>query len=301
MPSPRAFVALAAGASYVSAACWLASTSFDGLVDDRLDAAADARGADDAPASEVAVEVPDVEVTEGGAADAHDGMADASPATWCRRAVPPAQYCADFDDGTLLGTMWQKTDTAGNGRLEIDSDASSSPPNALHAFVPGSLATDASASALLVLNAGHATRARYAFDIRLGECSASPNGLNTLAALAFLDEEYIAAFVLEPAGFVAYAEQYTPPDGGVPEGGPMATFILRKGPVAGVWSRLALDITFDSGPVVVTLDGDVVLSMPRTAFAAPPRALTINLGLDSSGGTAACDVEYDNATLDLDP
>jgi hypothetical protein len=60
---------------------------------------------------------------------------DSAPSPFCATRAPGAVFCADFDEGTLLAG-WSSTSAVPGSTIDLDPDASFSPPASLVASLP---------------------------------------------------------------------------------------------------------------------------------------------------------------------
>jgi len=212
-------------------------------------------------------------------------------------------FCASFDDATAL-SGWKALAQSPGTTIQLDTQQLKSPPSSLLVMLPvsasGSLVTALTQTFPQPLKGAH-----LEFDLRIGPAVFADMdagaGLVRLASISVPDFATASGVSLAwrsdgPVVLVAAAQ-----DGGVGE----TAYPLQSAPAVDTWVHVRLDAVLDAagaGSVKVTLDGATALEQGGLSIVgAGEPAVQLDVGLVSRDQTPELRVNYDNATLDLDP
>jgi hypothetical protein len=230
-------------------------------------------------------------LVDGGAGEA------SAPVAFCASLDPSPAFCDDFDDsGSFWGTVIHD-----GGQLRLD-DLAVSPPNALHAALPGYTLDGgcAYASQRKLLGATAASRIRFEHDLR-------PGPVNGSTYPSFVPDHIMVSDADggRACGYYLFASRSGPSlKVETPEGYTIQTLALSGGFVADRWTRAVIEIEKGEGrsSVAVTLDG--VSALARTSLAGDAGAacgfgkiVSITLGIICYRGSADVEARFDNVVV----
>lgn len=183
------------------------------------------------------------------------GVSDAlaaDAATACKTS--DAAFCADFDDGVLMG-RWTTVDPSSGGRtVEISNAVSKSPSSSFHSVIDRAVINHAVGDCSYarakrdLAELGARLRARFSFDAFLGSVSgmAVPEGV--LAANLFTNKQ--CNFIISLEDTTCGALLQFPRDGGSVGAGGSG---LLASPIGRKWAHVDLDVSFDPSTPMWTL------------------------------------------------
>jgi hypothetical protein len=270
-------MALAAGLAVlaVAAGCEL-TTNTDGIVG--------------TPPADAA---PDVVSSDDGGGDA---AAEAQQAPYCT-SNPGHRFCADFDEGSLLGGMfWTTQYSRGGGTEKLDNSVFVSPPAAFLSTIPvqstGGVQT---AAGLVASSPGKMSAFHYSFAFRAGmDCFAAAGGY-TFASITFYQSNIVGLVLLASGWFLI--EQVAA------DAAPTSTsYALTPAPKPDTWHELRLDVSLGpGGHATVTLDTANALNTTAPYTPTQTNTYTLNAGVFATGPSGNCHADYDNMWFDFDP
>jgi hypothetical protein len=235
---------------------------------------------------------PDVEPTSDSSTD-HTVGGDAGTKTgpWCKQLSPAPAFCADYDEGQLLGAFEMGSmvqvpaPTVGNGgKVSLDTTNPSSPPASCTSAVDVLGDADVPARFQNPVTLANTDTARLRFDMRID--ADDPN--QAYVADVFFNngstQEYAQLSISQKGGFIRWQGALT---------SAKATFTE---PAVGVWTR-DIEITGNvkTGTLDLKIGGTAVASLTATLPFNTSDSSTFYLGLHCFQGSKT--ITFDNVVF----
>lgn len=202
-----------------------------------------------------------------------------------------AAFCASFDGVNLVGEWSNQDVTGGATATAVPSD--SSPPNAIHLSIPGSLEDTGNPLRRAILTKaipGDMAKLSLAFDFKTaGLCALGSSSVTYVNLTAKGSEAGTlnAQFLSTKSGLKMFVKD-----------GPTLYSDLSALPNITPWTRVTIDAA--NGELVIKYNGALASAAP-IPFSLTSTLMEITFGLATSGQSNECDVTYDSIVARLAP